>query len=33
MTASELRDKIKGLAKKVYSDKNKSDDAAVAYDE
>tara|TARA_R110000803_G_C11698563_1_gene285101 strand:- start:54 stop:479 length:426 start_codon:yes stop_codon:yes gene_type:complete len=33
MTASELRDKIKVLAKKVYSDKNKSDDAAVAYDE
>jgi len=33
MTKAELRDKIKGLTKKVYSDKNKSDDAAVAYDE
>ena len=33
MTASELRDKIKGLAKKVYTDKTKSDDAAIAYDE
>ena len=33
MTKAELRQKIKGLAKKVYSDKNKSDDAAVAYDE
>ncbi len=33
MTSSELKNKIKGLAKKIYSDKNKSDDAAVAYDE
>jgi hypothetical protein len=33
MKASELRDKIKSLAKKVYSEKIKSDDAAIAYDE
>jgi hypothetical protein len=33
MTKSELRDKIKSLAKKVYSEKIKSDDAAIAYDE
>jgi len=33
MTASELKEKIKRLAKKVYQDKNKSDDAAIAYDE
>tara|TARA_R110002153_G_scaffold117210_1_gene261215 strand:+ start:200 stop:634 length:435 start_codon:yes stop_codon:yes gene_type:complete len=33
MTASELKDKIKRLAKIAYQDKTKSDDAAVAYDE
>jgi hypothetical protein len=33
MTKAELRAKIKGLAKKVYNDKIKSDDAAIAYDE
>ena len=33
MTASELRDRIKLLAKQVYQDKAKSDDAALAYDE
>ena len=33
MTKAELRNKIKGLAKKVYNDKTKSDDAAIAYDE
>ena len=33
MTKAELRSKIRGLAKKVYSDKIKSDDAAIAYDE
>jgi len=33
MTASELKEKIKGLAKQVYKDKIKGDDAAVAYDE
>lgn len=33
MTASELRDKIKALAKQVYKEKAKSDDAALAYDE
>jgi hypothetical protein len=33
MTASELREKIKALAKKVYSERHKSDDAALAYDE
>ena len=33
MTASELRDRIKALAKQVYKEKAKSDDAALAYDE
>lgn len=33
MTASELREKIKILAKQVYKEKGKGDDAAVAYDE
>ena len=33
MTASELREKIKALAKQVYKAKTKSDDAALAYDE
>ena len=33
MTASELRDRIKALAKQVYKEKSKSDDAALAYDE
>lgn len=33
MTASELREKIKVLAKQVYKEKGKGDDAAVAYDE
>ena len=33
MTASELRDRIKLLAKQVYKDKAKTDDAALAYDE
>lgn len=33
MTASELRDRIKLLAKQVYKTKTKSDDAALAYDE
>ena len=33
MTASELKEKIKVLAKQVYKDKIKGDDAAVAYDE
>jgi hypothetical protein len=33
MTASELRDRIKLLAKQVYQDKAKTDDAALAYDE
>jgi hypothetical protein len=33
MTASELRDKIKALAKQVYKEREKSDDAALAYDE
>ena len=33
MTASELRDKIKILAKQVYKEKIKTDDAALAYDE
>ena len=33
MTSSELKEKIKILAKKVYSEKNKSEDAALAYDE
>ena len=33
MTPTELRNKIKSLAKKVYQDQIKSEDAAVAYDE
>ena len=33
MTASELRDRIKALAKQVYQERVKSDDAALAYDE
>ena len=33
MTPTELRDKIKVLVKKVYSEKSVSNDAAVAYDE
>jgi len=33
MTASELREKIKILAKKVYKERSKEDDAAIAYDE
>jgi hypothetical protein len=33
MTSTELRDKIKVLVKKVYSEKSVSNDAAVAYDE
>ena len=33
MTASELRDRIKALAKQVYKEREKSDDAALAYDE
>jgi hypothetical protein len=33
MTSSELRDRIKALAKQVYKEKTKSDDAALAYDE
>jgi hypothetical protein len=33
MTASELREKIKALAKQAYKAKTKSDDAALAYDE
>ena len=33
MKASELRDKIKVLVKKVYSEKSVSNDAAIAYDE
>ena len=33
MTASELRDRIKALAKQVYKERAKSDDAALAYDE
>jgi len=33
MTKSELRDKIKNLAKPLYQDKLKSDDKALAYDE
>lgn len=33
MTASELRNRIKLLAKQVYKSKTKSDDAALAYDE
>jgi len=33
MTASELRDKIKVLAKDIYADKQRSEVAAVEYDE
>jgi len=33
MTKSELKDKIKGLVKKVYKEKGKGEDAAMAYDE
>ena len=33
MTASELKEKIKVLAKKVYQEKTKGDDAAITYDE
>jgi hypothetical protein len=33
MTASELREKIKVLVKQVYKEKDKGDDAAIAYDE
>ena len=33
MTASELKEKIKVLVKKVYKEKGKGDDAAIAYDE
>ena len=33
MTASELKDKIKRLAVQAYAEKNKSEDAAFAYDE
>ena len=33
MTAAELKDKIKRLAKQAYADKAQSDDAAFAYDE
>ena len=33
MTSSELKDRIKRLAKQVYSDRNQADDAAFAYDE
>jgi hypothetical protein len=33
MTASELREKIKALAKKAYQERTKSNDAALAYDE
>lgn len=33
MTKSELKDKIKGLVKKVYKEKGKGEDAAIAYDE
>jgi hypothetical protein len=33
MTASELKEKIKVLAKQVYKEKSKGEDAAVAYDE
>jgi len=33
MTAAELKEKIKRLAKQVYKEKVKSDDAAIAYDE
>lgn len=33
MTSSELKDKIKVLVKKVYKEKDKGNDAAIAYDE
>jgi len=33
MTASELKEKIKRLAIKVYQEKTKGEDAAIAYDE
>jgi hypothetical protein len=33
MTSSELREKIKALAKQVYKERHKGEDAAVAYDE
>ena len=33
MTKSELKDRIQSLVKKVYKEKSKSDDAALAYDE
>jgi hypothetical protein len=33
MTSSELREKIKALAKQAYKERHKSDDAALAYDE
>lgn len=33
MTASELKEKIKVLVKKVYKERGKGDDAAIAYDE
>lgn len=33
MTASELKEKVKRLAKKVYQEKTKGEDAAIAYDE
>ena len=33
MTASELKEKIKVLVKKVYKERTKGDDAAIAYDE
>jgi len=33
MTASELKEKIKRLAKEVYKEKTKGEDAAIAYDE
>jgi len=33
MTASELKEKIKRLAKQVYKERTKGEDAAIAYDE
>lgn len=33
MTSSELKEKIKILTKKVYKEKTKGEDAAIAYDE
>jgi hypothetical protein len=33
MTASELKEKVKLLVKKVYKEKGKGNDAAIAYDE